>query len=69
MKISTFNNKHLAPLLSKVLQEERKCLIIGDFNINFLSMDRNQRFKILRNFVFEFFCSLHCTANKVGKKL
>ena len=38
MKISDFNNEYLTPLLAKILQE-KKCLLIGDFNINLLNTD------------------------------
>ena len=41
MKISDFNNEYLTPLLAKILQEEKTCLLIGDFNINLLKTDTN----------------------------
>ena len=70
MKISNFNNEHLTPLLAKILQEEKKCQLMCDFNINLLNTDTDpQSFRHLRYFVFDIFCSLHFKANKVGKKL
>ena len=73
MKISNFNNEHLTPLLTKILQEEKKCQLMCDFNnfnINLLNTDTDpQSFRLLRYFVFDIFCSLHFKANKVGKKL
>ena len=73
MKISNFNNEHVTPLPAKILQEEKKCQLICDFNnfnINLLNTDTDpQSFRLLRYFVFDIFCSLHFKANKVGKKL
>ena len=37
VKISDFNNEYLTPLLAKILQEEKTCLLMGDFNINLLN--------------------------------
>ena len=37
MKISDFNNEYLTPLLAKILQEEKTCLLIGNFSINLLN--------------------------------
>ena len=37
MKISYFNNEYLTPLLAKILQEEKTCLLIGNCNINLLN--------------------------------
>ena len=34
MKISDFNKEYLTPLLAKILQEEKTCLLVGDFNVN-----------------------------------
>ena len=39
MKISDFNNEYLTPLLAKILQEEKTCPLMGDFNTNFLNTD------------------------------
>ena len=39
MKISDFNNEYLTPLPAKILQEEKTCLLMGDFNINLLNTD------------------------------
>ena len=39
MKISDFNNEYLTPLLEKILQEEKTCLLTGEFNINLLNTD------------------------------
>ena len=39
MKISNFNNEYLTPLVIKILQEEKTCLLMGDFNINLLNTD------------------------------
>ena len=33
IKISCFNNEYLIPLPAIILQEERRCLLIGDFSI------------------------------------
>ena len=33
IKISSFNNEYLIPLPAIILQEERTCLLIGDFNV------------------------------------
>ena len=41
MKISDCNNEYLIPLRAKILQEEKTCLLMGDFNINLLSTGRN----------------------------
>ena len=41
MKTSDFNNEYLIPLRAKILQEEKTCLLMGDFNINLLSTGRN----------------------------
>ena len=59
MKLSDFNNEYLTPLFAKILQEEKTCPLIGDFNINLLNTNTD---------LVEYFCSLHFTANKVGKK-
>ena len=37
MKICAFNNEYLTPLLTKILQEQKTCLLKGDFNINLLN--------------------------------
>ena len=39
MKICDFNNVYLTPLLVKIFQEEKTCLLMGDFNINPLNTD------------------------------
>ena len=39
IKISNFNNAYLTPLLAKILQEEKTCLLISDFNIIILNTD------------------------------
>ena len=39
MKISNFNNEYLTLLLSKILQEEKKCLLMGNFSGNLLNTD------------------------------
>ena len=39
MKICDFNNKYLTPLLAKILQEEKTCLLMGNFSINLLNTD------------------------------
>ena len=44
MKISGFNNEYLVPLLAKILQEEKACLLIVNFNINLLN--KNADFKV-----------------------
>ena len=36
MKICDFNNKYLTPLLAKILQEEKTCLLMGNFSIHLL---------------------------------
>ena len=40
MKISDFDNEHLAPLFAKTLQEKQTCLLMGDFNINLWNADK-----------------------------
>ena len=39
IKISNFNYEYLTPLLAKIFQEEKTCLLMGDFNINLLNTD------------------------------
>ena len=39
MKISDFNNEYLTSLLAKILQEEKTCPLMGDFNTNLLNTD------------------------------
>ena len=39
MKISDLNIEYLTPVLSKILQEEKTCLLMDDFNINLLNTD------------------------------
>ena len=39
MKISDFNNEYLTLLLAKILQEEKTCPLMGDFNTNLLNTD------------------------------
>ena len=39
MKICDFNNEYLTPQLEKILQGEKTCLLMGDFNINLLNTD------------------------------
>ena len=39
VKISDFNNEYLTPLLAKILQEEKTCPLMGDFNTNLLNTD------------------------------
>ena len=41
MKICDFNNVYLTPLLVKIFQEEKTCLLMGDFNISLLNTDTN----------------------------
>ena len=41
MKISDFNNEYLTPQLAKILEEEKTCLLMGDFNISLLKTDTN----------------------------
>ena len=43
MKISNFNNEYLTPLLAKILQEENKCLLMGDFTRNLLNTDTDPK--------------------------
>ena len=33
------NNEYLTPLLATILQEEKTCLLMGNFNINLLNTD------------------------------
>ena len=44
MKIGDFNNEYLTPLLAKILETEKTCLLMGDFNINLLKTDANPNF-------------------------
>ena len=37
MKINDFDNEYLTPLLAKILQEEKTCLLMGNFNTNLLN--------------------------------
>ena len=39
MKINDFSKDCLTWLLAKILQEEKTCLLMGDFNINLLNVD------------------------------
>ena len=41
MKISNCNNEYLTLLLSKILQEEKKCLLMGNFSSNLLNTDKD----------------------------
>ena len=41
MKINDFNNEYLTPQLAKIFQEEKTCLLMGDFNISLLNTDTN----------------------------
>ena len=59
MKIGDFNNEYLIPLLPEI-QEEKTCLLMGDFNINLLNTDTNSN-------VSDFYDIF--LRNKVGKKL
>ena len=65
MKICDFNNEYLIPLLAKILQGEKTCLLMGDFNINLLNTDTDHNvsdfydiLSILFYQLFQFFCSL-----------
>ena len=39
MKICNFNDEYLKPLLAKILQKEKTCLLMGDFNFNLANTD------------------------------
>ena len=39
MNINDFHSEYLTPLLAKIIQEEKTCLLMTDFNINFLNRD------------------------------
>ena len=41
MKINDFNNEYLTSQLAKIFQEEKTCLLMGNFNISLLKTDTN----------------------------
>ena len=44
MKISNFNNEYLTPLFAKIFQEEKTCLLMGNFSIRLWNTDTNRNF-------------------------
>ena len=55
MKISHFNNKYLIPLFAKILQKEKTCLLMDDFNINLLNADTDPNVSDSYNIFFSNF--------------
>ena len=50
MKTKFFNDEYLTPLLSRINEEEKICLLMGDSNINLLNGDTKPVFSEVSEF-------------------
>ena len=55
MKICVFNNEYLTPLLAKILQEEKTCLLMINVNINLLNTDTDHHVSDFHNILSSIF--------------
>ena len=55
MKICVFNNEYLTPLLAKILQEEKTCLLMINVNINLLNTDTDHHVSDFYNILSSIF--------------
>ena len=39
VSLHEFSNLHLEPVLDKISNENKKCVLMGDFNVNLLKID------------------------------
>lgn len=49
ISVSDFSNLYLDPLLTKISNENKQCIVMGDFNINLLNVDNNQAYNQFYN--------------------
>ena len=55
ISIQDFTTLHLDPVLQKISQDNKQCVIMGDFNVNLLKTDVNESYNLFYNTLSSYF--------------